>query len=66
MELEVINKLYLELSQIATAQTKKELDLEKAMDAAMYLIETRISDFEVNKAYEILKKAIKNNRDGFM
>lgn len=28
MELETINKLYLELSQIATAKTKRELDLE--------------------------------------
>src|SRR6266702_2168978 len=28
MELEIINKLYLELSQIATAETKKELDLK--------------------------------------
>ena len=29
MELETINKLYLELSQIATAKTKRELELEK-------------------------------------
>ena len=29
MELEIINKLYLELSQIATAKTAKELDLER-------------------------------------
>ena len=29
MELETINKLYLELSQIATARTAKELALEE-------------------------------------
>lgn len=27
MELETINKLYLELSQVATARTRKEIDL---------------------------------------
>lgn len=31
MELETINKLYLELSQIATARTAKELALEEAV-----------------------------------
>lgn len=29
MQLEIINKLYLELSQIATAKTSKEIALEK-------------------------------------
>ena len=28
MELETVNKLYLELSQVATAKTKRELELE--------------------------------------
>lgn len=28
MELETINRLYLELSQVATAKTKRELELE--------------------------------------
>lgn len=32
MELEVINKLYLELSQVATAKTAKEVDLEKRLE----------------------------------
>lgn len=31
MELETINKLYLELSQVATAKTKRELELEKTV-----------------------------------
>lgn len=30
MELEIINKLYLELSQVATARTQRELALEDA------------------------------------
>lgn len=32
MELETINKLYLELSQIATATTKREIDLGIKID----------------------------------
>lgn len=31
-ELETINKLFLELSQFATAKTKKEVELEKKID----------------------------------
>ena len=31
MELEVINKLFLELSQVATATTKREIDLVKQL-----------------------------------
>ena len=34
MELETINRLYLELSQIATAKTSRELLLEKVLRAA--------------------------------
>lgn len=34
MELETINKLYLELSQFATAKTKRELDLEELLRSA--------------------------------
>ena len=33
MELEIINKLYLELSQVATAKTAKEIRLMKEVDA---------------------------------
>ena len=32
MELEVINKLFLELSQVAQAKTKRELELERAIE----------------------------------
>jgi len=34
MELETINKLYLELSQIATAKTRRELELETLLAQA--------------------------------
>ncbi len=39
MELETINRLYLELSQVATATTAKELKLRKAL-------ETIVRDFD--------------------
>lgn len=35
MELEIINKLFLELSQIATATTRKELNYETALRSIM-------------------------------
>lgn len=34
MELETLNKLYLELSQIATAKTSRELELEDVLRSA--------------------------------
>jgi hypothetical protein len=34
MELEIVNKLYLELSQIATAKTARELELEDLLRSA--------------------------------
>jgi hypothetical protein len=34
MELETVNKLFLELSQIATAKTKRELELEDILTSA--------------------------------
>ena len=34
MELETVNKLYLELSQIATAKTGRELELEDLLISA--------------------------------
>ena len=39
MELETINKLYLELSQIATAKTKRELALEAALEDTLDFVE---------------------------
>ncbi len=34
MELEIINKLFLELSQVATARTARELELEDLLTSA--------------------------------
>ncbi len=34
MELETVNKLYLELSQVATAKTARELELEDLLTSA--------------------------------
>lgn len=34
MNLEIINKLFLELSQFATAKTKRELELEELLTSA--------------------------------
>lgn len=39
MELETINKLYLELSQVATAKTKRELELEELLRSACCIAE---------------------------
>lgn len=39
MELETINKLYLELSQVATAKTKRELELEELVRSACCIAE---------------------------
>lgn len=39
MELETINKLYLELSQIATAKTARELELEDLLTSARAIAE---------------------------
>ena len=38
MELETINRLYLELSQIATAKTARELDLEALLAQAELVV----------------------------
>lgn len=35
MELEIVNKLYLELSQVATATTARELELTHAANAGL-------------------------------
>lgn len=39
MELETINKLFLELSQFATAKTKRELELEDLLTSARCIAE---------------------------
>lgn len=41
MELETINRLYLELSQFATAKTKRELELEELLRSACAIAERK-------------------------
>jgi hypothetical protein len=48
MELETINKLYLELSQIATAKTKRELDLFKEVEESNGLLRSAFQIAERN------------------
>lgn len=44
MELETINKLYLELSQVATAKTKREAELEDLLRSACAIAERNGKD----------------------
>jgi hypothetical protein len=39
MELETINELYLELSQVATAKTKREREMEELLRSALAIAE---------------------------
>ena len=39
MELEIINKLFLELAQVATTKTKRELELEEKLRVAEVALE---------------------------
>lgn len=41
MELETVNKLYLELSQVATAKTARELELEELLRSAHAIAERK-------------------------
>ncbi len=43
MELETINRLYLELSQVATATTPRELAISKERDALSRLLDAHVS-----------------------
>lgn len=58
MELEIINKLYLELSQVATAKTKREIELEDTLVKIGALI-LEIDDGEIidSKSKENLMNA---------
>ena len=44
MELETVNKLYLELSQVATAKTARELKLEGLLESARAIANRRGED----------------------
>lgn len=44
MDLEIIDKLFLELSQVATAKTKRELELEDLLRSACAIAERKGAD----------------------
>lgn len=57
MELETINKLYLELSQIATAKTNRELELEDLLTSARAIAEREGKETHWKRFSERLAKA---------
>lgn len=56
MELETINKLYLELSQFATAKTRRELVLEDLLVSARAIAERKGKDTAWERFSEQLRK----------
>lgn len=56
MELEIINKLYLELSQIATAKTAKELEMDGDLLACYRAFCQESSPWSKAEAKRLLKK----------
>ena len=56
MELETVNKLYLELSQIVTAKTARELDLEDLLTSARAIAERKGDDVNWERFSEQIKK----------
>lgn len=57
VELETINKLYLELSQIATAKTARELELEDLLTSARAIAERKGDDTAWERFSERLGEA---------
>jgi len=57
MELETINKLYLELSQIATAKTARELELEDLLTSAHCIAKRHGEETAWERFSERLQKA---------
>lgn len=57
MELETINKLYLELSQVATAKTKRELELEDLLRSACSIAERHGEDTHWGRFVASVNKA---------
>ena len=57
MELEIINKLFLELSQVATAQTAKEIELTEQRDTLIAALKHAMSKTSwegITKARQII------------
>lgn len=57
MELETVNKLYLELSQIATAKTARELELEDLLISAHAIAKRKGEGTAWERFSERLRKA---------
>ncbi len=63
MDLEIINKLYLELSQVATAKTARELELESALrglyeDTADYIQVNDLGNVHHNQSMKDARAAL--------
>lgn len=56
MELETVNKLYLELSQIATAKTEQEIKLRAACTRQGKLLQDIINDDATNLSKELHRR----------
>ena len=57
MELETVNKLFLELSQVATAKTARELELEDLLISARAIAERKGDDVAWKRFSKRLQKA---------
>ena len=51
MELDIINKLYLELSQVATATTANELSLERHVETLSALAKPILTPEEIRQVF---------------
>ena len=56
MELETVNKLYLELSQVATAKTARELELEDLLCSAHAIAARKGKDTAWDRFAESIKE----------
>lgn len=56
MELEIINKLYLELSQVATARTAREEEMKQLLHSACAIAERRGEDVNWDRFIASIRK----------
>ena len=54
MELETLNKLYLEISQIATAKTVREIEMENLLRSACSISQRKGEDVNWDRFYDRL------------
>lgn len=65
MELEIINKLFLELSQIATAKTAREIKLEKEFVDERYTDILAFLMFDLEKGWAKISSDLETQGNGF-